>query len=232
MTDPGDAVGPTVLSAIIFDAEGVVIDTESIWDYGQAEFLRRRGVVYDRKSVKPLLTGRSIVEGVEVMRDLFGFRGDTADLARERVDIVADIMARDADFMPGFAEFHGRVRSQYRLGLATAMAPELFSTVRSKLSLDSFFPDAIVTLADVGGRSKPNPDLFLAAAHLLGVRPEACAVIEDAPHGIDAARRAGMVSVGLATTYGPESLAKADVVVRTFDEIDLGALDRIRTASL
>jgi beta-phosphoglucomutase len=218
------------LAAIVFDAEGVVVDTERIWDHGQAEFLRRRGIAYDRDLVKPLLTGRSVAEGVESLRALYGLTGDTGALARERVAIVAGLMAADAELVPGFAEFHGRVRRRYRVALATAMAGDLLDVVSRKLALDRFFGGAVVTLDDVHGRSKPEPDLFLAAADRLGVPPRACVVIEDAPHGIEAARRAGMVCVGLATTYDPVVLDAADVVARSFAEVDLDALEALADA--
>ena len=57
-----------MIDTIIFDGEGIVVDTETIWDKGQEEFLRRRGFVYDRERIKPLLTGRSLAEGVEVKK--------------------------------------------------------------------------------------------------------------------------------------------------------------------
>ena len=71
-----------MIDTIIFDAEGIVIDTETIWDKGQAIFLQRRGFVYDRERIKPLLTGRTLAEGVEIMRQAYRFDGDTEALAR------------------------------------------------------------------------------------------------------------------------------------------------------
>ena len=66
-----------MIDTIIFDGEGIVIDTESIWDKGQEIFLQRRGFVYDRDRIKPLLTGRTLAEGVEVMKQVYRFEGDT-----------------------------------------------------------------------------------------------------------------------------------------------------------
>lgn len=217
---------PGALAAVVFDAEGVVVDTEGIWDRGQVEFLRRRGLEYDREAVKPLLTGRSVAEGVEAMRARYGFGGDTAELARERVAIVAGMVEREAGFVPGFLDFHGRARARCATALATAMATELLPVVRRTLALDGLF-DAVVSLDDVGGRSKPEPDLFLAAARRLGVPPRSCAVVEDAPYGVEAAHRAGMVAVGLATTFDPPLLAAADLVVTSYDELDLDRLDAL-----
>jgi HAD superfamily hydrolase (TIGR01509 family) len=212
-----------LIDAIIFDAEGVVVDTEPLWDRGQEEFLRRRGCAYDRDTLKHLLTGCSLVEGVRVMQREFGFGGDAEALARERKAIVRDLFAQEARFVEGFPEFFERVREQYKTCIATAMDEELLSLVDGHLGLGALFPGTIFTLAHVGNRGKPHPDLFLHAARRLGSLPETCLVIEDAPHGVKAARQAGMRCVALTTTYDPEKLGEADAIVNSFAEIDPAA---------
>jgi HAD superfamily hydrolase (TIGR01509 family) len=208
------------IDTILFDAEGVIVDTEKVWDHGSTELLRRRGKVYDSKRTKPLLTGRSLPEGVRVMQEHYGFDGDPEVLARERLEIVRALFAEVA-FMPGFLGFHARVRGRFKIAVATAMHDELLAPLDLRLGLTRLFDGHVYHLAHVGGRSKPNPDIFLYAAERLGSPPESCLVLEDAPYGIEAARRAGMACIGLATTYPPEMLTAADRVVRTFDEIDL-----------
>jgi beta-phosphoglucomutase len=209
-----------MIDTIIFDAEGVVIDTETIWDKGQEEFLRRRGFVYDRERIKPLLTGRTLAEGVRVMQEAYGFGGDPDELARERADIVRELFATEVDFVEGFGDFFNKVRDRYKTCIATAMDQELLVLVDRNLGLSELFAGHIYTLADVGFRSKPNPDVFLYAARQLGSEPGNCVVIEDAPHGIEAARRAGMRSIGISTTYEHDKLLAADLVVDEFDQID------------
>lgn len=221
-----------MIDTILFDAEGVVIDTETIWDQGQEEFLRRRGFDYDRERIKPLLTGRTLAEGVVAMQEAYGFGGDPEVLAKERADLVRERMAAGADFIEGFETFFESVRERYKTCVATAMDRDLLVLVDRRLGLSERFDGRIYTLGDVDFRSKPNPDVFLHAAQQLGSRPEACVVIEDAPHGIEAARRAGMRSVGISTTYDPDKLRAADLVVDRFDQIDLEALARRDARSL
>lgn len=213
-----------MIDTIIFDAEGVVIDTETIWDRGQEEFLHRRGFVYDRERIKPLLTGRTLVEGVRVMQEAYGFGGDPDDLARERADIVRELFATEVGFIDGFEAFYEKVRDSYKTCIATAMDRDLLTLVVRHLGLSQLFAGHIYTVADVGFRSKPNPDVFLYAAKQLASEPDTCVVIEDAPHGIEAARRAGMRSIGISTTYEHDKLLAADVVVDGFGEIDLPML--------
>jgi len=215
-----------MIDTIIFDAEGIVIDTETIWDKGQAIFLQRRGFVYDRERIKPLLTGRTLAEGVEVMRQAYRFDGDTEVLARERADIVRELFIHETAFIEGFLPFYESVRNRYKTCVATAMDQDLLKLVDQHLNLSALFENRIYTLDKVGYRSKPNPDIFLYAAQQLGSAPEHCVVIEDAPHGIDAAKSAGMCCIAISTTYDPGKLQKADFVVNAYAEIDLAAVDQ------
>lgn len=209
------------IQAILFDAEGVVIDTEQAWDHGQRIFLERRGLPYDRERIKPLLTGRSLVDGARVMQRELGFAGDPEVLAEERLEIVRELLVEEARFMEGFPAFFESVRGRYRCCIATALERSLLAAVDRKLGLSGRFGDRLYAIADVGNRSKPDPALFLLAAERLGVVPDRCLVIEDAPNGIEAARRAGMRCVGLTSTYGPERLVEADWVVGSFKEIEV-----------
>jgi HAD superfamily hydrolase (TIGR01509 family) len=215
-----------MIDTIIFDAEGIVIDTETIWDKGQAIFLQRRGFVYDRERIKPLLTGRTLAEGVEVMKQAYRFDGDTEALARERADIVRELFMHETTFIDGFLPFFATVRDHYKTCIATAMDQELLKLVDQHLNLSTLFENRIYTLDKVGFRSKPNPDIFLYAAQQLGSAPKNCVVIEDAPHGIDAAKRAGMRCIAISTTYDAGKLQLADLIVNAYAEIDLAAVNQ------
>lgn len=220
-----------MIASILFDAEGVVIDTEGVWDHSQEEFLLRRGLTYHRDEVKPLLTGRSVEEGAAVLKRHYHLEGEVEDLARERIEITRRRLLEEVHFIPGFLEFYSQVRDRYRTCLATAMDGKLLDLADERLRLRELFGGRVFTLADVGFRSKPEPDLFLHAARSLGTPPAECVVIEDSPYGIEAARRAGMACIGFASTYRAELLQGADVVVAAYEEIDLAALTRRPQAS-
>lgn len=217
-----------MIDTIIFDNEGVVVDTEAIWDRGQAEFLRRRGFIYDRERTKPLLTGASLEEGARALMHQYGFGGDPAELAKERMEIVFELFEKEIKFIDGFPDFFEQIRGRFKTCIATAMSPELLEIADKKLGLSALFQGRIFSAADVGYRTKPRPDLFLHAARRLESKSENCVVIEDAPFGIEAARRAGMSCIGLATTYPREQLRKADLIVESFREIDVTRLDILR----
>ncbi len=143
----------------------------------------------------------------------------------ERLEIIGGMFAREVRFTDGFEEFfEEKVRGRYPTCIATSMPEELFAVADRRLGISRFFGDRVYFPSHVGGRAKPAPDLFLYAAAQLGAPPERCLVIEDSPRGIEAARRAGMRVVGLATTHGREMLGEASFVAGSFTEIELPPL--------
>lgn len=227
MTGGHDRRAQPTLQAVIFDAEGVVVDTEGAWDQAQQEFLGQRGVAYDRDRVKHLLTGRSGAQGIRVLADLYDLEGDPRELEHERRELMRGHLGERVSFVDGFLDFYRATSRRYATALATAMDLDLFAVVDASLRLRELFGGQVITLDQVDHRAKPDPDLFLLAARTLEVPPAGCAVIEDAPLGVEAARRAGMVAVGLATTYRPEVLGGADLVVESYADIGLDHLERL-----
>ena len=213
-----------MIEAVIFDGEGVVFDSETIWDKGQHEFLGRRGIRYNRSQLKPLLTGRSLVEGVRVMQGLFGFAGDPEVLARERLEIVRSFFETEITFLEGFLAFHAQVCAFRKTCMATSLATELLFVVDRSLGLSQLFAGKVFSLAQVSNKGKPEPALFLFAAQQLGSPAKHCVVIEDAPLGVEAAKRAGMKCIALTSTYNRDLLTAADRIVDKFPEIDLNQL--------
>jgi beta-phosphoglucomutase-like phosphatase (HAD superfamily) len=211
-----------VIEAILFDCDGVVLDSETVWDRCETEFLGRRGIAFDLARTKPLITGLGQRAGVLLLQEQYGIAGDPDALVRERLEIIRDLFEREVRFTPGFPEFYDeRVRGRYATCIATSMPEALYAVADRRLDISRFFADRVYFPSHVGGRAKPAPDIFLYAAAQLGAPPERCLVIEDSPRGLEAAHRAGMASIGLATTHAPEMLRGADRVAGSFAEIDL-----------
>ena len=216
-----------MIDTIIFDNEGVVADTESVWDKEQREFLGRRGIVYKRNRIKHLLSGRSIIEGVKVLKKEYNLEGEDELLSAERLSIVKDLLAADVNYIKGFMDFYNIVRYRYKICVATSMHEELLNIIDKKLSLNELFNGNIYSIKHVGNKSKPYPDIFLYAAQKLKSKPDSCLVIEDSPNGIDAALRAGMKCIGLATTYPHKILRNASLTVSSFSEIEINSIQLI-----
>jgi beta-phosphoglucomutase-like phosphatase (HAD superfamily) len=207
--------------AIIFDLDGVILDSEKIWDRGQEIFFGRRGLRYERDRIKPLMSGQSILAGARIMKESFSLPEPPEEIARERVEIVRSLFQGEIPYVAGFEAFFEAVRGDFRTCVATAMEASLLDMVDAKLGLRKRFGGHVYSVADVGHVGKPEPDLFLHAAAQLQAMPVRCLVIEDSPNGIEAARRAGMRCAALTTTYGRERLTGADTIVDSFAQIPL-----------
>ena len=192
-----------------------------VWDKVQEEFLRRRGLVYQREKLKPLITGKSQLEGIKVMMNECGLSGDLKTLSSERLNIMRFLLESEVNYVQGFQEFFDRIEKDYKTCIASSMDQSLLKIIDRRLGLTKLFDDRIYTIEDANCASKPDPCIFLYAAKKLSSRPEECLVMEDSPYGIEAAKRAGMMCIALTTTYREDTLAGADVIVKSFDEIDL-----------
>ncbi|MFH2104804.1 MAG: HAD family phosphatase, partial [Parcubacteria group bacterium] len=128
--------------------------------------------------------------------------------------------AKKIDFITGFKEFISQ-NNNLPAAVATALKLKYLDIVDNQVGLKKMFGGHVYSIYEIGDRSKPHPDIFLHAAQKLEIDPGECLVFEDAPNGIEAARRAGMRSVALTTTYPRQDLKGATVVVDCYEEVDL-----------
>jgi beta-phosphoglucomutase-like phosphatase (HAD superfamily) len=206
-------------SAIIFDLEGVLLDTETAWDEAQQELLFRRGRTYDRAVIKHRLTGLGPLQSIAVLIDHYQLPDDPIALHRERREIMIDLLCRGIDHVPGALDFVRDAATVTKVCVGTSMDPDLLDVVMAQSDMSDQFPGPIFTSAHVAGVAKPAPDLFLYAASQLGVGADECLVVEDSPNGILAARAAKMPCLALCTTHDRDLLVDADVVFSDWSEV-------------
>jgi beta-phosphoglucomutase-like phosphatase (HAD superfamily) len=210
-----------MIDTILFDLEGVIIDSGPIWEMADTLFVARRNYVFDNSMMMPLMAGKTLEEGVEILREHYPFAGDAKELAQERREIINELFQKKIKFIPGFLAFHKRISSKYKLAIGTSLEKQYLAAVDLHHHLSELFDDHVYSIADVNYVSKPNPDIFLYAASKVGSKPEQCVVIEDAPNGVEAAKRAGMKVIALTTGVSKEKLASADQIVDSYSEISL-----------
>lgn len=206
--------------ALLFDMDGTMVDSMPAHARSWEVFTRRHNIAMPIEEVLRKTTGRT---GVECIRVLMG--DDVPDdeavaLINEKEALYRDFFGEDFREVPGFTEFARRAaQRRLRLAVATAGDRNNIGFVLRRLMLATP-PDAIVG-GDEGIAGKPAPDLFLEAARRVTSIPAECIVFEDAPFGIEAARRAGMRAVAICTTHDPDELAGPHVIaqVRDYEEL-------------
>lgn len=233
---PAAASPQEVPAAFIFDIDGTIIDSMPFHGKSWEVFLVRRGVRYRGEAFLRATAGRT---GVEIMRELFGPMSDEAAwaLVHEKEDAYRELFRPAFREIEGFRAFARGARAEgIRVALATAGDAKNIAFAVAGLGMEGEF-DALAGAHDVA-RGKPEPDLFLLAAERMGADPAACIVFEDAPLGIEGARRAGMHAVGVTSGETAERLAGPHVLTAIADYRGLAprdvldlAIDRARLAA-
>lgn len=158
------------------------------------------------------------------MRRLYPFEGDVKVLANERREIFGSLLETGMNFIPGFLDFCEHIKERHAIAVASSLERKFLTIVNTTVGLSRLFGDHIYSIEDIGFIAKPRPDIFLHAANKLGIAPSDCVVVEDSPHGVTAAKRAGMRCIAILTSTTRDNLAHADMIVADYSEIDLAAL--------
>jgi beta-phosphoglucomutase len=198
--------------AFIFDMDGTIVDNMGFHTDSWLEFFARRGKQYDPDAFFRETAG---AQGREILRDRLGPEipdDEIAVLAQEKDALYREMYAPHRVAIEGFEDLVNQARaSGVALAVATSAPPPNIVFTLDDMDLRRHF-DAVVGAADVK-QGKPHPDVFLKAAEKLGVAPSECIVFEDAPMGVEAARRAGMRAVVITTTLPAEAFAEFDNVI-------------------
>lgn len=184
-------------SHVIFDLDGVLLDTEPLYTKAIAAVAAQYGKTYDW-SIKSQCIGRGTLEAAQVIVDMLGLPLAPRALVEERDRTLLELLAK-ADAMPGAEAFTRTLAARsIPMAIATSSEAAIFAVKarRHRSWLDTF---AAVICGDDPrvARPKPAPDIFLAAATALGAEPAACLVFEDSPYGVAGALAAGMQVVAM-----------------------------------
>ncbi len=212
----------TVIRAVLWDMDGVLVDTSS----------------FHLEAWRELFEGEGKEISEDEFRRTFGLRNDTpngflgnlppqkvAELSRRKEEIFRAKIGGRIVPMPGVSALLEKLRrAEKKMAVVSSAPRKNVETILRSLKIDDSF-DVIIAEEDAS-RGKPDPQGYLLAAQRLGAKPSECVVVEDAPGGVEAAKRAGMRCLGLAAERAPETLAKADLVVRSLaDEAVLRFLE-------
>ena len=199
----------------MFDLDGVIVDTEQVWDDVREQLVHERGGRW-HEGAQAAMMGMSSPEWSRYMHDELGLAAPPEEINDE---VVRRMLSRYRDDLPlidGAVDAVRRLATQFTLGVASSSNRPLIEAVLERAGVAALFA-ATVSSEEVA-RGKPAPDVYLEAARRLDVTPASCAAIEDSSNGIRSAHAAGMRVVALPNAHYPparDALALADAVVRT-----------------
>lgn len=218
------------IRAIIFDLDGVIIESEHLWTKADLRLLKNHGIDISpedyEKRIKHILMGLGFYKGVPLLKKYFNLKGAVKDLISKRKLLVQEAL-EDAILVPGFAKFHKSIKTRFKTAVATSLVRYFLNSMILKFDLSKLFNHYIYSVEEIGFISKPNPDIYLYAAKNLGVKSNECVGIEDSPKGVEAVNRAGMKSVAITTTTARKKLSHANLIIDSFSEINPATLSAL-----
>jgi len=223
---PAAAMAPLPKRAFIFDMDGTIVDNMAFHTDSWIAFFQRRGMDIDPGEFFRSTAGR---QGKEIIRAHLGEHlhdDEVRSLNDEKEAVYRELYAPHRKTVTGFDDLVAQARLRgVALAVATAAPNANIAFTLDGLDLRRLF-DTVVGAADVP-RGKPHPDVFLLAAERCGVLPEHCIVFEDAPLGVEAARRAGMRTVVLTTTLPAAAFAEFDNVIHIAGDFSELTIDEL-----
>jgi HAD superfamily hydrolase (TIGR01509 family) len=214
-----------LIESVVFDLDGLLLDTEQLWDEVREELARERDGRWPATAQRDMM-GMSSPEWSRYMHDVVGLNETPEEISAE---VVRRMLARYRESLPlidGAVEAVQRVAARWPLGLASSSNRELIDLALEASGLARCFA-ATVSSEEVPA-GKPAPDVYLEAARRLQVEPVRCAAVEDSHNGIRSARSAGMRVVAIPNSHfppDPDALALADVVLESLAELTPAAVD-------
>jgi len=207
------------VDAVIFDLDGVLVDSEHVWDAVREELARERGGRWHDRAQADMM-GMSSTEWSRYMHDVIGLPEPPQEIDAEVVRRMRERYAQELPLVDGGVEAVRRLAADFRLGLASSSNRPLIDAVLEQAGIAGLF-EATVSSEEVE-RGKPAPDVYLEAARRLGVAPERCVAIEDSANGIRSAKAAGMRVVAIPNRRYPppaDVLELADTVLDAIGEL-------------
>ncbi len=208
-----------IVAAVIFDLDGVLIDSEPAWAKARREAALESGGSWPPGTEEAMI-GMSSTEWSRYMRDELGVPMDPQEISAAVVERLSGVYREALPLLPGAREAVLALADRWPLGLASSANREVIDLVLELAGLEDAFA-ATVSSEEVG-RGKPSPDVYLEAARRLDAPPESCAAVEDSANGIRSAKAAGMLVVAVPDRHYPpdeESLALADVSLDSIREL-------------
>jgi len=214
------------VEAVVFDLDGVIVDSEIWWDEARRDFAAARGKTWTEED-RVAVMGANSRQWSHTMRRRLGIDDGDELIERAVVDAVVDRYRREGPpLIDGAIESVRRIAARWPVAVASSAHPEVIEAALGATGLDGVF--RVVVSSDEVEHGKPEPDVYLEAARRLGLPPARCLVVEDSYNGVRAGRAAGMTVVLVPNATIPPAPGSRELAHAVVDR--LGDLDPSRFA--
>ena len=207
------------IDTVIFDLDGVILDTEQVWHTVRHDFALAHGGRWTEDD-QPAVMGANSLQWAAYMRERSGIDLSDEEIYAGIVEGLREWYARDLPLIAGARQAIADLAPQYRLGLASSSPLELIEYALALAGLRECF--TAVVSSDEVARGKPGPDVYLETCARLGSSPSRSAAVEDSSSGLEAAAAAGLAVIAIPNPVFPpsaEAVGLADVVLGSVAEL-------------
>lgn len=196
-----------MIEGLLFDMDGVVIDSEPFNDKACADLLKIFEKPYDRDILKPLMVGKSDIEGMNILVKHHKVHLSGKEFNEHRKENKRKFYKEEIPYMEGFDEFFSKIVKYFNcpVAIVTACNKEYFDLIDKRLKISKKFNENIFR-SEMVARHKPAPDIYLFATEKLNIHPKKCLVFEDSPSGIVSGYRAGSKVIAITSTFSKQTL--------------------------
>jgi HAD superfamily hydrolase (TIGR01509 family) len=216
-----------MVKAVIFDLDGVLIDSEPLWEQIRREVVMEHGGHWTDEAQRQLM-GMSTQEWARYLSEDLGVGLPPDQIASLVIDRMSTSYTNHVPLMPGAVEAVRRTAEHWPLGLASSSPPALIDAVMDSAGIGQFFLKTMST--EQVGHGKPSPAIYLAVAEQLGASANQCVAVEDSSNGLRSASAAGIPTVAIPHPRyppDPDALALARVVLLGLSDLTPGSISAL-----
>ncbi len=213
----------TMKKAVIFDMDGIIIDSEPLWEKAEIMLINQKGITYS-SSYREKIVGLNQNDSVKLLKKTFNLKSSIESIYEERINILLNIYKEKLTLVPGIHKLLEEVKSHnLTIGLASGSPMKVIEFVLDRFKIKHYF--SAVVSADCTEKGKPAPDSYLKAASITKTRPPDCVGIEDSINGVKSVKNAGMFCIAVPhPDLDINKYEEADLIFQKVSEININSI--------